>query len=107
MTKTIFRVLAETIETRTNKGESWTEREILNDYYLQTTLKPQVLKVFTDREEAQKFYDETEPDAPYEASVAVGYVLEYEVIILEEIKVDDEGEYIETISEDIKTKGKE
>lgn len=106
MERTIFRVLSESVETRTSKGEHWSEQELLNDYYSQTTCEPQPIAVFADKEKAQKFYDETEPSAPYESSVAIGYVITYEVIILEEIKVDENGDYIETINEDIKTKGR-
>lgn len=105
MEKVIYRVLSETVETRTSKGDRWTEQELLDDYHSKSTLEPSVLLVSLGGSDAEDYYDELEPATPYERKTSIGWVLEYEVIILEKIKVDENWEFIELLEETIKAKG--
>lgn len=94
----IYRIVKETREVGwTKRRESWTESEILSAYNDLSFFDPDTLFECSDKEQATAFFEEAKKSCRSwcEKSHIGLYVLFADVLTLEEIEEDEDGEFIQ------------
>lgn len=92
-----YKVVKETREvSQIKRRESWTESEIISAYNNLSYFDPEILFESADKEEALAFFEEEKKNCRswYEKTFIGLYVLIADVLTLEEIELDDDGELL-------------
>lgn len=103
--KKIYRVWQESGEARTKRDEKWTAQEVLDDYNSLNQYNTQTLNEFSTEQQAMDYYNSISPMMAFKQAANWCYVLLYEVIGVDEVEIDDNGEEMGAYQIAIKTEG--